>query len=1201
MNKKAIKEFAISARRQLREDIAAKMNLIGITEEEILESVENISDSTVQYFDTGSNHLYSISGKEIKQREDLVKAIRDYEKESDYQTAYDKILEEVAYTWFNRLIAIRFMEINDYLPSRMRIVSSEDGLSEPEILRNPFDANIDYTDSEIEKIRKLQDENRLEDLFKFLFIKQCNELNQILPFLFEETDDYSELLFPLGYTSNEGVVSKLISHISEENFDINLGGQIEIIGWLYQFYNSELKDETFALLNKSKKINKENLPSATQLFTPDWIVKYMVENSIGRIWINHLRAQDRSLTEEELSKKFDWKYFIPEAEQNEEAMTLLNNQLSDIVDLSPQEISVLDPAMGSGHILVYAFEVLMQIYESEGFSKREAAVEILNNNLYGLDIDKRATQLAYFAILMKAREYNRRIFKKNLNPNLYTFIDSSEYLNNFLLSIKDKFNDKIKFDQIQALLKQFENGKLLGSLIKVNSNINYRELLEYFTFISNNLSDLIRLSKVNNIVKIKYILEIASILEKKYEVVITNPPYLGNKRFNSIINDYLKKNYPDSKSDLYLAFLEKGLNWTINNGYLAMITMNSWMFLSGSEKLRKKVLEPTIVNMLHLGTRAFEEIGGEVVQTTAFIIKNTSLSRYKGTYYRLVDILDKESAFLSKENVFKADQSKFIKIPGSPIAYWVSNALFSAFENGVPLGEIADSKQGLATADNNSFLRLWFEVNQNNIKYNAHNSKEALESNLKWFPYNKGGEFRKWYGNNDYVVNWENNGWEIKNFKDNNGKQRSVIRNPGFYFQPSVTWSLVSSGAAAFRYKPPGSIFDVGGMSFFTPTDYLYLLAYANSPVSKAGLEVIAPTINYQCGDIAKLPVIKDESSRKFIECLAQENINLSQQDWDSFEFSWDFKKHPLIRNTSTIKNAFEEWKEEAKERFNRLKANEEELNRIFIDIYGMQDELTPEVEDKYVSVRKADLEREIKSLISYAVGCILGRYSLDQDGLAFAGGEWDSSKYKSFIPDSDNVIPIIDTNYFEDDIVGLFVDWLKVVYGEETLEENLDFIAEELGKGKNKTSRDVIRDYFSKDFIKDHNKIYQKRPIYWLYDSGRNNGFKALVYMHRYDEDTTGRVAADYLNRMIKTYHNEIARMEHIIDNSDNKNEINKAKDRKKELSKQLKECQEYDDRISHLANMRIPIDLDDGVKVNHEKIQTDENGNNLKILSKI
>ena len=697
------------------------------------------------------------------------------------------------------------------------------------------------------------------------------------------------------------------------------------------------------------------------------------------------------------------------------------------------------------------------------------------------------------------------------------------------------------------------------------------------------------------------LLKQAIMLTQKYDVVVTNPPYMPVSNAGTKLNDYIKKYYPDSKTDLFAVFIERCQEMLKANGYKAMITMHSWLFISSYEKLRKKILLSDIISMAHLGARAFDEIAGEVVQTTSFVMRKSYLKDYKGTYCRLIEPTSekgKADEFLAENNRYYAKQKDFEKIPGMPISYWVSKQIIKAFDKYPSLGEMVLARNGMKTGDNNQFVRLWWEVADGKFNSIANSTNEAVQSGAKWFPYNKGGEYRKWYGNNDCVVNWENEGACVI------GKAKIEKRNVQDYpnklkFLPSATWSLITS-KPAFRYKKC-NISDIAGMSFYSYDDNLYYyLGFCNTIIASEILNLIAPTINFQAGDISRLPIIIENDKKEIIENLVKMCINMASNEWDSFEASWDFKKHPLVCcEVDKVSVAFEIWSKECENRFNQLKANEEELNRIFIDIYGLQDELTPEVEDKDVTVRQADLQRDIKSLISYAVGCMFGRYSLDEDGLAYAGGEWDNSKYDTFIPDEDNCIPITDEEYFEDDIVGLFCAWLKKVYGENTLEENLDFIANALGN-KGKTSREVIRNYFLTDFIKDHIKTYQKRPIYWLFDSGKQNGFKALVYMHRWNADTTGNMRVEYLHRMQRVYEKEIERMQEIIDNSSDNKEISNATKRKEKLQKQIKETKDYDAKVAHLALSRIDIDLDDGVKVNYEKVQVAD-GKKIQILAKI
>lgn len=1187
MDKTAIKKFAVWAREKLIEDISYKAGLLGISDKGIAEELPQ-STNDLKFFDIGTKEYVEVSGKEIKQRDALVSAIRKKERDTkNYKEAYEFIIEEVAYTWFNRLIAIRFMEVNDYLPSGIRVLSSEDkAKKEPDIVTNPFEADLDLTPLEQEKVIELKEQNKSDELFRMLFIKQCNKLHEILPQLFEKTVDYSELLLTISFTDKDGVLYRLTHDIGEDDFNIKKEGQIEIIGWMYQYYNIEPKAIAFDK-NKKDKYKKEQIPAVTQLFTPRWIVQYMVENSLGRLWYEG--HNDSSI-------KNKWKYYIDEAKQEPEVQEKLNKIKDEYKKIKPEDIKIIDPCMGSGHILVYAFDVLMQIYESYGYTQRDAASRIIKNNIYGLDIDKRAAQLTYFAVMMKGRQYDRRFLTRNLTPKIYDIPEIEEVS----ADIINAFGDCV--DIVKKVCDSFVQGKEFGSLI--TPDVSLEEIEKLNNKLVEMHEDTTCMFSQKAIDAIRPIMDVVTILVEKYDVVITNPPYMGFKKAGVKLAKYVKKHYPDSKDDLFAIFMERCKTMVKKNRFQAMITMQSWMFLPSFEKLREKLLNQDIINMAHLGARAFEEIGGEVVQTVAFVFRNSLEKCYKGTYCRLVEPnyqQGKENMFLKKENRFEVSQDIFLKIPGTPIAYWASDRFINIFEEGTKLGDIADSKQGLATADNDRFLRLWYEVNNSNIKFDALDREEASSSNKKWFPYNKGGEFRKWYGNNDYVVNWENDGFEIRNFYDDKGKLRSRPQNMKYYFRESVSWSLVSSGFPAFRYKPYGHIFDVAGMSFFSQDNLMYLLGLCNTPFVVKVLEMIAPTINYQCGDIACIPVIDNNKLKDKVVTKVENNVKTSKIDWDSFEISWDFTIHPLVkRNVSSVKEAYEIWEKESDERFQLLKSNEEELNRIFIDIYGLKDELTPEVEDKDITVRKADLQRDIKSLISYAVGCMFGRYSLSEEGLIYAGGEWNSEKYKVFAPDDDNCIPVTDEEYFEDDIVGRFCEFIKIVFGEEDLETNLKYIANALGN-KGTTSRDVIRNYFLRDFIKDHIKIYQKRPIYWMFDSGKQNGFKAFVYMHRWNADTIGNMRVEYLHRMQKVYDKEIERMQEVIDTNYEKKEVNLATKRKEKLQKQLKETKEYDTLIAHLALSRIDIDLDDGVKVNYEKVQTSTDGKVMKVLIKL
>lgn len=1140
MNKTAIKNFSIWARNKLIDDIRYRAGLLGITESGVQPPLPQSTKDT-EFYDIGTGSPYSISGEAVSQRRKLVEAIREKERKSDYPTAYKYIVEEVAYTWFNRLIAIRFMEVNDYLPSRIRVLSSDSGKLEPDLVTTPFDAELSFSADEEQMVMGFKRDNQIDELFRLLFIKQCNTLNEILPGLFEKTNDYTELLLRVSVIDQDGVVYRLTHDIDEGDFNIEKGGQVEIIGWLYQYWNTEPKDAVFGRPS-GQKIKKEEIPAATQLFTPDWIVRYMVENSLGRLWVE-------GHPNDEL--KTNWNYYLDEAEQEPTVQARLAEIRKEYAALNLEDIKCIDPCMGSGHILCYLFDVLMQIYESQGYSQRDAAQSIVQHNLYGLDIDRRATQLAYFSVMMKARQYDRRFLSRNLQPMIFSTTGDE---------VGENFGSLVMVD---------DPGEMPQDPQTVFEFADYEQRLDAWNY--------------------------RCLLAQKYHVVVTNPPYMAVSNGNGQLQDYVKKNFPDSKADLFAVFIERCGQLVGKNGYQAMITQHAWMFLSSFEKLRAKLQTVDTVNMAHLGPRAFEEIGGEVVQTTSFVLRKSHTGGYKGTYCRLIEPTTqqgKEEMFLSRENRYTAQQDNFSKIPGSPVAYWVSERIPKIYLECQTLERTADVRHGLSTGKNDLFVRFWTEVSWPLIDTTIKNRDEIISSNGKWFPYNKGGEFRKWYGNADYVL-WYNADGQAKmaslSGHRHDGKDR--------YFQEGITWSFISSSKFGVRYTPTGFAFDVAGSSMFFNADIVkYVTGLLCSHLGTFFMSIQNPTLNFQVGNLKNVPLIIREKDT--VDNIVNQCIQLSRVDWDSFETSWDFTRHPLVRGVSTVAEAFVAWEAECEGRFQQLKTNEEELNRIFIDIYGLQDELMPEVEDKDVTVRRADLGRDVRSLLSYAVGCMFGRYSLDVDGLAYAGGEWDASKYSTFLPDADGILPITDEEYLEDDIVTLLCVWLKKVYGADTLEENLDFIAKALGN-KGATSREVIRNYFLKDFFADHCKIFQKRPIYWLFDSGKQNGFKALIYLHRYTPDTIGNVRIDYLHRMQRVYENEIDRMQDMIEHSKNPREVAASAKRREKLQKQLKECREYDEKISHLALSRIELDLDDGVKVNYRKMQTASDSKFYEVLA--
>ena len=1260
MNKTAIKNFAIWARNKLIADIQYRAGLMGITADGIKDPLPQ-STGTMEFYDIGTSEPYAITGEAIGQRKKLIEIIRQKEKDSDYPTAYKYILEEVAYTWFNRLIAIRFMEVNDYLPSHIRVLSSESGKVEPDLVTTPFDAELDFTPDEEETILRLKTENALDELFRLLFIKQCNALGEILPALFEKTSDYTEVLLNLSVVDQEGVVYHLIHDIEEKYFDIKQEGQVEIIGWLYQYYNTEPKNAAFA---KSGKITKDEIPAVTQLFTPDWIVRYMVQNSLGRLFIDKRKnegvfadgrgmdemtwdeaEEKRIANEETIAGQMGWKYYLPEAAQTKEVREQLDeiHQQSEYKDV--RDIKVIDPCMGSGHILVYAFDVLMQLYEDAGYSQRDAAQSILQNNLYGVDIDERAAQLAYFAVMMKARQYDRRIFARNIRPHVYAIQESNnisrtqlKYFGWQLSELERNMADT----QMRSLLDALHDAKEYGSIIQFEQ---YDWELLYHFVLSCDYSgqmdfDAIGLENLKD--KLFYLVQLGATLAHKYDVVVTNPPYMGSSNMDAKLSEFVKKHYPDSKSDLFAVFIERCGQMTTQNRYQAMITQHAWMFLSSFEKLRAKLLLRDTVNMAHLGPRAFEEIGGEVVQTTSFVLRNSHLADYKGTYCRLIEPTTqqgKEDMFLAGENRYTAQQSNFSKIPGSPVAYWVSRSFVKNYIKHSLVGNNSHVKKGMFTGANDLFFRLWFEPAFHSILFGVHEKDEIFDG--QYVPMNSGGEYRRWYGNRWNIIKFDKHHYDM--ITANKGH-----RNPQYYFKKSAVWTKITTGKFSLRLSEKGFINNDASMAVYEGKVPLEKIGgLLNSKVAQYYLSSVNESLNYTTGNVASIPYIdgNDEVSTIVNRC-----IHLSKSDWDSFESSWDFAKHPLIRPLPTVADAFTQWKTECDDRFIKLKANEEELNRIFIDIYGLQDELTPEVADKDITVHRIYDTRddvpesmkgsnyvrtkrdEIISLLSYAVGCMFGRYSLDVPGLAYAGGEWDSA-YKhdpivldpektdgstavlagdyvvdkdgqyhlcTFVPDKDGILPITDEEYLGDDIVTRLCSWLKVVYGADTLEENLDFIAKALGN-KGNSSREIIRNYFLKDFFKDHCKIYQKRPIYWLFDSGKQNGFKALIYLHRYTPDTIGNLRVDYLHKMQRVYESEINRMQDMIDHSTNSREVAASTKRKEKLQKQLKECRDYDEMIAHLALSRIELDLDDGVKVNYEKVQTANDGKKYLVLAKI
>ena len=1147
MDKNAIKKFAVWARTELIARVSLKGVEYGITE-------GNIEDANV---DSVGGKVLTVNEK--KQRQALIAEIND--------KGYKQVMEEVAYTWFNRFSALRFMEVNGYLPSHVRVFTDEENNFKPQIITEAIHLDLDGLD--MEKVYELKDAEKTEELYKYLLIVQCNALNKILPGMFQKIADYTELLLPDNLLREGSVIQQMIELIPEDDWK----DAVQIIGWLYQYYNSEKKDDVFAALKKNVKITKENIPAATQLFTPDWIVRYMVENSLGRLWLEgHPDVKEQLLpTEEEQSayaagnrdpEDTKWHYYLEEAEQEPEVQAQLAEIRKEYAALTPDQLKVIDPCSGSGHILAYMFDVLMKIYESYGYTTREAVASIVENNLYGLDIDDRAAQLAYFAVMMKARQYDRRFFSRGIQPHVYAIVESN-HVDKFAV---DYFcNGDMKLTAaMDTIVKELHDAKEYGSILTVTPQ-DWAALYDRFAEITEDIN----MSRDTALREVLPLVQVAEALAQKYDVVVTNPPYMGASGMSMKLSDYVKKNYPDSKSDLFAVCIERGNQMVVHNGINCMVTMQSWMFLTSFEKMRVNILQNrNITNLMHMDNMVMGIAFGTAV--TAF--RNCRIQNHKGTYnhVKYEDIIDNtpKEFPISGNRFAQVSTDNFAKIPGSPVAYWASENTMRAFDNKY-ISEYATSNGQNITGNNNKYLRLFWEVNYNNV------------NNEYWAKCARGGGYRKYYGNDDNVILWTSEARQ-------HYKQDSIARIVPEYlrFKSGITWSYITSGTPSFRKLWENELFEKAGTSIFiNKVEYINgILGLLNSNVARALLKLISPTINYQVRDIFSIPVARDVLTSDQIDNLVEQNIDMEKMDWDSFETSWDFQHHPLLGKVPTIAEAFEQWQTKCDDSFNQLKANEEELNRVFIDIYGLQEELTAEVEDKDVTVRKADLGRDIRSFISYAVGCMFGRYSLDEDGLVYAGGEWDASKYVSFAADKDNIIPICDDEYFEDDIVGLFVKFVKTVYGADTLDENLKFIADALGgKGQPK---DVIRNYFLSDFYSDHCKIYQKRPIYWLFDSGKKNGFKALIYMHRYQPDTIARIRTDYVHEQQARYRTAIADLEQRIANASTGERV-KLNKKLTTLQAQDTEIRTYEEKIHHLADQMISIDLDDGVKKNYTIFQ--------------
>ncbi|MBC2579371.1 BREX-1 system adenine-specific DNA-methyltransferase PglX [Clostridium sp. DJ247] len=1165
MDKKALRDFSVFARTELINQVEVKINNFGIFKDKNGE------------LKIGEDFVL-ISGKQYPKGYE--KSYKKLIAEQD-RIGYEMLIEQVAYTWFNRFIALRYMEINDYLPSHIRVLSSEvEGKSEPDIIKYYNESGLDIDTVEIESLLR---DKKEEEAFKKLLIAQCNELSTMLPFLFEKINDYTEMLLPDNLLSPTSVLSKLVSDLGEDNFT-----DVEVVGWLYQYYISEKKDE---VIKAKKKYKKEEIPFATQLFTPDWIVRYMVQNSLGRYWIE-------SHPEHEDLKK-EWEFYLenpnPEPDFEEKLTPYINKELR------VEHIKCFDPACGSGHILVYMFDVLYQIYEKCGYMSKNIPKLIIENNLYGLDIDDRAYQLACFSIIMKGMQYNNRLLRniereaekteeEGIKLNIASIQETNEFNNDDIIYLAGESLGE-NYEKTKSFIKHFNNSKIYGSLINIdefdvkffNNRLQYikrnpgRDLFEHKS------REKIE-QKLDNLIKQ------AEIMVNVYDVIVTNPPYLSNKYMNTELKEFINKLYTEVNTDLFAAFVSFSMCKIIQNGQIGFITPYVWMYLSSYESLRKNLItNKNITSLVQLEYNAFEVA---CVPVCTFTLRNYN-SNTKGEYIRLSDFKGSENQSIKlleaiNNNVnyrFSIESEKFALIPEYTIAYQASDKILSLFNKCTSLGELYNIKKGIDTGENDVFVRFWFEVNKDNIflEFNKH-SKDIY--NFKWYPYLKGGKARKWYGNFDFIVDYENNGSRIKQHK------KSTIRNEQYNFRKGITWSDITTNYFSARFFPEGFIRDNRGPAIFGTKDNLYIiLSFLCSKLSMVFQDAINQTMCFQVGNLKQLPVVESLFSHRELEVLAKENIEISRSEWDSFEVSWDFRRNPLLNfneSKKTIREAFEEWKILSENRFNQIKHNEEKINEIIIESYGLSCELSAEVNKEEITITMADKLRDIKSFISYAVGCILGRYSLDQEGIVFAGGKFDLSKYTTFKADKDNIMPILQDSYFEYDIVDRFSEFVKVTFGEDTISENLDFIAETLGKKEDESSKDTIRRYFLNEFYNDHVQTYKKRPIYWLIVSGKLKAFSCLIYLHRYNSETLATIRLSYLHELQVKYANEEKQILRLLDNPSLTTAERKKMNKKLQLLKQMQnELLVFDKTLAELASEKIELDLDDGVVENYKKLQ--------------
>ena len=1178
MNRNTLEAYAQKARRDFIAAVTGRAAFYGLTAKTI--------EPVVEQGDVTMIGAHAFPRNVADPRKRLEERIR--------RDGFEQVMEAIAYTWFNRFAAIRYMELHGYLDHGYRVLSHPEGRPYPEILEHAADVDLPGLDREKAVELKL-DGSKDEELYRLLLKAQCNALHQAMPFLFERIGDETELLLPANLLHTGSLVHQMV-----ESIDENAWGQIEIIGWLYQFYISEKKDQVIGNV-----VASEDIPAATQLFTPNWIVKYLVQNSLGAQWL-------ATYPHSQLSGKME--YYIRPAEQTDEVKV----QLAAITPgtLNPEALTLIDPASGSGHILVEAYDLFKAIYLERGYRQRDVAQLILEKNLFGLDIDGRAAQLTGFALMMKGRANDRRLFERGVELNVMSLVDSKGFDAERLAQSVKLATYGLTASDLTELKRLFEHASTFGSLIQVPEGLAAKlpplkqlsEATSQDLFVSDALT------------RLGLLVRQAEMLATQYDAVVANPPYMGSKGMNALVKKFAKDHFPDAKSDLFACFIKRGFTLAKDAGHNAMVTMESWMFLSSYEKFRITVLQQhTLRNVAHFpydGKRPTAmgiNFGVSVVSA-----QNAHVAGYQGHYCcsRNYELNDDGVPFAfptPNERLKTVTTDEFKKIPGSPVAYWVSERVREVFEKGTLLGKLVDAKQGLATADNDQFLRRWHEVDHGKCSYGSKSRDAAAQSGKKWFPYNKGGEFRKWYGNQDYLVNWENDGRAIRAFgTENGGRARSVLRNTEFYFLPSVTWSFVSSSYFGVRYSDAGAVFDVGGSSAFpSERNHLWVTGFLCSKQVYEFMRFMNPTLNFQVGNVAALPVLSDpvHNHQSAIEKVVKLLILHTRIDWDAYERSRDFESLPILMassdTTSTLESSYIAWITQNRETIAEMKLLEEENNRLFIDAYGLQGELTPDVPIEQITLTAnpayrygGNLTEEeqwdrfrpdtMKELISYAIGCMMGRYSLDAPGLIYAhsgGSGFDPSRYTTFPADPDGIVPLTDSDWFEDDAAHRLMEFISVAWDTTHLEDNLAFLASNLSTKKNEPSREALRHYLCDSFFKDHLQTYKKRPIYWLFSSGKQKAFQCLVYLHRYNEGTLARMRTEYVIPLQGMMASRVRQLDEDIAAVASTTHRKRLEKERAALVKQKPELLEFDEKLRHYADQRIGLDLDDGVKVTYGK----------------